>query len=100
MKDITLIFSKNKELMTQPEVEELIEYTRELEGLVLENQLDKQYSKETILLEFLKEINSSCNTLIKTQRENERFRFDDVDFKEAIYGLNNNVKQFFKDNNM
>ena len=98
MKSINEIFKNNKGLMTQPEVIELIDYCEELENDVLERQLNERYNKETILLEFLREISLGCDTIIETQKENKRFRFEDVDFEEALHGLDGNIKQFFKDN--
>ena len=98
MKDINKIFETNKDLITQPEVVVLIDYCRELEGEILEVNINKRYSKEIILLEFLKEVSSGCDTIIETQEENKRFRFNDVDFEEALHGLSGNIKQFFKDN--
>ena len=56
MKDINKIFETNKDLITQPEVVVLIDYCRELEGEILEVNINKRYSKEIILLEFLKEV--------------------------------------------
>jgi hypothetical protein len=38
MKNITQIFKNNYHLMDIPQVEELIEYTQELEGMVLEDR--------------------------------------------------------------
>ena len=100
MKDINKIFEKNEDLMNHPEVIELIDYCRDLEGEILDTQINKRYSKEVILLEFLKEISSGCDTIIETQKENKRFKFDDIDFEEAMYGLNRNIKKFFEDNNL
>ena len=86
--------------MDNPEVIKLIEYCEELEGQVLETKVNSKYNKEVILLEFLRELSSGCDSLIKTQEENKRFRFEDVNFEEAIHGLNMNIKTFIKDNSL
>ena len=40
MKNINQIFKNNTSLMYHPEVDELIEYCRELEGKVVERNID------------------------------------------------------------
>jgi len=100
MKNINQIFKYNKILMEIPEVSELITYCEELEESLVENNHKNRYNKETILLEFLKELSNSCDDLIKTDEENIRFKLGEVDFKASVLGLNKNIKQFFKDNNI
>lgn len=100
MKNIKQIFKYNKILMEIPEVSELITYCEELEESLVENNHKNRYNKETILLEFLKELSNSCDDLIKTDEENIRFKLGEIDFKASILGLNKNIKQFFKDNNL
>ena len=53
MKSISQIFRNNRDLLDTPEVQELAEYTRELEGLVM----DKKYLeklKRNFLAQYLK----------------------------------------------
>ncbi len=46
MKNINQIFKNNRHLMDEPEVVELIEYCRELEGYAMEVEINRQYDKE------------------------------------------------------
>ena len=60
MKNINQIFKNNEHLMDLSPVEELIEYTIELEGKVLESKIDDTYDKEHMLKTMLSDILSSC----------------------------------------
>lgn len=60
MKNINQIFKNNEHLMDLSPVEELIEYTIELEGKVLERKIDDTYDKEHMLKTMLSDILSSC----------------------------------------
>lgn len=86
MKSIGQIFKYNKSLMDEPEVEELIEYCRELEGQVMECNLTSNYNRENDLIQIIRDIHISCNELSK--KENDRFDEDEIDYKEAIINLN------------
>lgn len=74
--------------MDHPEVDELIEYCRELEGRVVERNIDDTYDKENIYLQIIKDIYESCNKTLEDQMISERFKeTPPVDFKEAIENL-------------
>jgi len=60
MKSITQIFKGNEHLMDLQPVEELIEYTQELEGQVLERKVEDNYDKEHMLKSMLSDILDSC----------------------------------------
>jgi hypothetical protein len=60
MKNISQIFKGNEYLMDLNPVEELIEYTQELEGYVLERKVEDSYDKEYMLKSMLSDILSSC----------------------------------------
>ena len=60
MKSITQIFKGNEHLMDLGPVEELIDYTQELEGEVLERKVNDSYDKEHMLKSMLSDILSSC----------------------------------------
>jgi hypothetical protein len=60
VKNIKQLFRKNPELLDKPEVQELIEYTQELEGQVMERKVDDTYDKEHMLKSMLSDILSSC----------------------------------------
>jgi hypothetical protein len=83
--------------MDEPEVMELIEYCRELEGDVLDVKINKQYDKEDILHNIVKEIYSSCRQLIKDEEESVRFgETPRVDFEKSIV----NLKRYIEDINV
>ena len=74
--------------MDHPEVEELIEYCRDLEGEVTQKKINDTYDKEEIYLQILKDIYESCNQTLEDQKTSDRFReIPPVDFKMAIINL-------------
>ena len=88
MKNIYQIFKGNEHLMDLAPVEELIDYTQELEGQVLERKIDDTYDKEEIYLQILKDIYESCGKTLEDQKTSDRFReIPPVDFKMAIVNL-------------
>ena len=60
MKNIKQLFRGNLDLLEKPEVQELIEYTQELEGQLLERKIEDSYDKEHMLKSMLSDILSSC----------------------------------------
>ena len=60
MKNINKLFIINPYLLENPEVQELIEYCRELEGNVFERKIEDNYDKEHMLKSMLSDILSSC----------------------------------------
>jgi hypothetical protein len=60
MKNIHQIFKDNEQLLDLQPVKELIEYTIELEGQVLEKKIEDTYDKEHMLKTMLSDILSSC----------------------------------------
>lgn len=88
MKSIHQIFQGNEHLMDLNPVEELIEYTQELEGQVMERKIDDTYNKEEIYHQILKDIYESCDKTLKDDQLAERFKETPrVDFKEAVVNL-------------
>ncbi len=71
MKNIRQIFKDNKELMDLHPVEELIQYTQELEGRVFEVNLEDD--KEDIFKSMLQDILTSCNELEENKILIERY---------------------------
>ena len=71
MKNIRQIFKGNEELMKLQPVEELIEYTKELEGNVFEVNLEDD--KEDILKSMIQDILTSCNELDENKILVERY---------------------------
>ncbi len=60
MKNIKQLFRRQPDLLEKPEVQELIEYTQELEGQLLERKVEDSYDKEHMLKSMLSDILSSC----------------------------------------
>ena len=60
MKNIKQLFRGNLDLLENKEVQELIEYTQELEGQVMERKVEDSYDKEHMLKSMLSDILSSC----------------------------------------
>lgn len=60
MKNIKQLFRRNPGLLEKPEVQELIEYTQELEGQVMESKVEDTYDKEHMLKSMLSDILHSC----------------------------------------
>ena len=96
MKSIAQIFRNNRELLDVPEVQELIEYTQDLEGLVMDRKIDDSYDKEYILLGIIRDIYSSCKDTLEQDELHERFpnEVEPIeDYKESIV----NLKRFISD---
>ena len=88
MKNINQLFQSNKKLLYEPEVQELIDYCRELEGKILERKIEDEYSKEQYYAQVFKDIYQSCNDTLNDDALAERFKETPrVDFKETISNL-------------
>ena len=93
MKSIYQIFQGNEHLMDLSPVEELIEYTQELEGQVLERKIEDTYDKEETYLQILKDIYESSNQTLEDQKTSDRFKeIPPVDFKMAIINLKKHLE--------
>jgi hypothetical protein len=73
MKSISQIFKGNEHLMDLSPVEELIEYTQELEGQVLEKKVEDNYDKKHMLKSMLSDILSSCREYEENKILEERY---------------------------
>jgi hypothetical protein len=74
--------------MDEPEVQELIDYCRELEGKFMEVEINKQYDKEDILINLIRDIYESCNVTMRDEEDSIRFEETPrVDFKNTIGNL-------------
>lgn len=100
MKSINKIFKKNPELLDNEEVNELVEYCRELEAEIIDNKQIKNFSVEKSLAQLVRELNFSINDLIKEDEESVRFgETSRVDYEEAMKILKDYIVEFAKDNN-
>jgi HEPN domain-containing protein len=73
MKNIRQIFKNNEHLMDLTPVEELMEYTQELEGKVFEKNIEDNYNKEHMLKSMLQDILTSCRDMEETNKLAERY---------------------------
>jgi len=88
MKNVNQILKNNKHLIEHPEVQELIDYCRELEGKVMEVEINKQYDKEDILINVIRDIKESCEQTINDNEESIRFNeIPRVDFEKSVVNL-------------
>ena len=88
MKNINQIFKNNKHLIEHPEVQELIDYCQELEGKLMEVDINKQYDKEDILINVIRDIKESCEQTINDNEESIRFNeIPRVDFEKCVVNL-------------
>ena len=88
MKNINQIFKNNTHLIDEPEVIELIDYCRELEGKLMEVEINKQYDKEDILINVIRDIKESCEQTINDNEESIRFNETPrVDFEKSVVNL-------------
>jgi len=97
MKNISQIFKNNYHLMDIPQVEELIEYTRELEGEVFEKKIQDTYDKEHMLKSMLQDILQSCRDMEEANQMAERY--PGVYEKSDAESLVRNLKTYILDMN-
>lgn len=73
MKNIKQLFLKNPGFLKEPEVKNLIEYVQDLEGQILEKEIDNNYNKEHVLKSMLIDILSSCKQYEENRLLNDRY---------------------------
>ncbi|MFN9959325.1 MAG: hypothetical protein ACK55I_40055, partial [bacterium] len=79
----------NKKLLQTPEVIELVEYCRELEGQVLERKVDDTYNKEHILKTMLSDVLSSCREYEENKILQDRYPelYQKIDADDLVKNL-------------
>jgi hypothetical protein len=89
MKNIKQLFRGNLELLEKPEVQELIEYTQELEGQVMERKVEDSYDKEHMLKSMLSDILSSCREYEENKILEDRYPelYEKVDADSLVKNL-------------
>lgn len=89
MKNISQIFQGNEHLMDLSPIEELIDYTRDLEGQVLERKVDDTYNKEHMLKTMLSDILSSCREYEENKILQDRYPelYQKVDADDLVKNL-------------
>jgi hypothetical protein len=89
MKNIKQLFRGNLDLLEKPEVQELIEYCRELEGNVFERKIEDNYDKEHMLRSMLSDILSSCREYEENKILEDRYPelYEKVDADSLVKNL-------------
>ena len=99
MKSINQIFRDNTALLDEPEVQELVEYYKELEDEVIDLRQTDVSVMEGKLAEVVRDIYHSINKTIKEDEDAIRFKeTDSVDFNEAVLNLRKFLIKFATDN--
>jgi hypothetical protein len=83
--------------MDEPEVIELVEYTRELEEIVLQRKIEDSYDKEHMLRSMLLDILTSCRDMEDTNQLSERY--PSMYEKSDAESLVKNLKTYILDMN-
>jgi len=102
MKNINQIFKNNKYLMDEPEVIELVEYTRELEEIVLQRKIEDSYDKEHMLKSMLLDILTSCRDMEETNQLSERYpgMYEKSDAESLVKNLKTYILDMNYKNNL
>lgn len=102
MKNINQIFKNNTSLMDHPEVDELIEYCRDLEEKVLETKIQDTYDKEHMLKTMLSDILTSCKEYEQNKILEERYPqlYKKIDADDLVKNLMNYIVSMNAKNNL
>jgi len=98
MKNKLEIFKNAKDLLDEPEVQELLDYCERLEDDLIDLKFEKEKSKELILLDMIKEVMKGCNALEKEQMEHERFGYEAPNYQETVKNLKSYILEVCRDN--
>lgn len=99
MKSIKQIFKYNQDLMSVPEVMELIEYCNSLEEQVIDDKQIKQFSFEDKLTELVREIYIGIKDVDRQKEEHIRFKYEEPNYEACIENLKRYLLDFSKENN-
>jgi len=102
MKNIKQLFRGNLDLIEKPEVQELIDYCRELEGNVFERKIEDNYDKEHMLKSMLSDILSSCREYEENKILKERYPelYEKVDSDALVKNLMSYIVDMSVKNNL
>ena len=97
MKNKLEIFKNAKNLLDEPEVQELLEYCERLEDELVDFKFEKTYNKELIMLDMISEVIKGCHAMEKEQIEHDRFGFEAPNYAEAVSNLKSFILGMCKD---
>ena len=102
MKNIKQLFRRRPDLLEKPEVQELIEYCRELEGNVFERKIEDNYDKEHMLKSMLSDILSSCREYEENKILEDRYPklYEKVDADSLVKNLMDYILTMNAKNNL
>jgi hypothetical protein len=88
--------------MDEPEVQELVDYTRELEEMVLQRKIEDSYDKEHMLKTMLSDILTSCRDMEETNKMSERYpnMYEKSDAESLVKNLKNYIMDMNYKNNL
>lgn len=89
MKSVSQIFQGNEHLMDLGPVEELIEYTQELEGQIFEKNINDTYNKDHMFKTMLQDIMTSCREYEENKILKERYPdlYEEMDADTLVKNL-------------
>jgi hypothetical protein len=88
--------------MDEPEVQELVDYTRELEEMVLQRKIEDSYDKEHMLKTMLSDILTSCRDMEETNQLAERYPdiYEKCDSESLVKNLKIYIMSMVSKNNL
>ena len=88
--------------MDEPEVIELVEYTRELEEIVLQRKIEDSYDKEHMLKSMLSDILTSCRDMEDTNQLADRYpgMYEKSDAESLVKNLKTYILDMNYKNNL
>ncbi len=100
MRSIYEIFKGNEHLMDLSPIENLIDYTQELEGQIFEN--DMLENKENIYKSMLQEILNSCQEFNEKKILEDRYPelYEKIDAETLVKNLLNYILEMNRTNNL
>lgn len=102
MKNIKQLFRRRPDLLEKPEVQELIQYTQELEGQVMETKVNESYDKEHVLKSMLSDILLSCREYEENKLLQERYpdQYEKIDSDNLVKSLMGYIMEMNVKNNL
>lgn len=102
MKNINQIFKKDKHLLNNLEVKELIDYCRDLEEKVIEKKIQDTYNKEHMLKTMLSDILTSCREYEQNKILEDRYPelYKKIDADDLVKNLMNYIVSMNAKNNL
>jgi hypothetical protein len=102
VKNIKQLFRRRPDLLEKPEVQELIEYTQELEGQVMERKVEDSYDKEHMLKSMLSDILSSCREYEENKILKDRYPelYNELDANSLVKNLMDYIITMNNKNNL